>query len=396
MQLRLGFHYHTPAQARDGGIYMPGYMGRFVDGLAAYCDQVICFLHTPRPDEVSLMDYRIQSANVQWVDIGPHASMPKRTLLAYRTTGPIRKHRENLDALLVRGPTPLLPFVARAAGPVPVVLLLVADYIAALKSSSQPYWRKTLICLWAHWNQWAQTRVARRSLTFVNSHQLYEDLESTVPQLVETRTTTLSEDDFFEREDTCQSAPYHLLYTGRLVQSKGLLDMIEAVKLLVQRGENVILDLVGWFSEDASLWKKMQAIAAQKGISDRLKYHGYKTVGPELFHFYQEADVFIIASQSSFEGFPRVIWEAMAHSLPVVATSVGSIPFYLENEHSALVVPPKEPDKLAAAIERLIKSESLRKQLIRNGLAKARENTIDRRSVEIISAITDRLYDTSK
>lgn len=390
--LRLGFHYHTPAQLRDGGIYIPSYLGRFVDGLAAYCDQVICFLHTPRSEEVPLMDYRIQSPNVRWVNIGPHNSMPKRTLLAHRSLGPIRKHRQNLDALLIRGPTPLLPFVARAVGSVPVALLIVGDYVEAAKESPQPWWRKTLIRLWAHWTKWAQMRVARHSLTFVNSHQLYEEFESVVSRLVETRTTTLNEEDFFEREDTCQSKPHHLLYTGRLVRSKGLLDMVEAVRLLVQQGEDVVLDLVGWFSEDESLWEEMQAVAMQKGIRECLAYHGCKTVGPELFQLYKEADLFLIASRAS-EGFPRVIWEAMAHSLPVVATSVGSIPIYLKNEHSALIVPPKDPEQLARAVERLIRSASIRKKLIRNGLSKARENTITKRSAELVSHINNALVD---
>lgn len=96
---------------------------------------------------------------------------------------------------------------------------------------------------------------------------------------------------------------------------------------------------------------------------------------------------------SSFECFPRVIWEAMAHSLPVLATSVGSISLYLENERSALIVSPSEPGQLACAIERLIKSESLRKQLIRDGIAKAHENTIDKRSAELVSHINNVLVD---
>lgn len=382
--LRLGFHYHTPAQPRDGGIYIPGYLGRFVDGLAAYCEQVICFLHTPKPEEVSLMDYRIQSPNVRLVDIGPHASMPIRTLLAHRATGPIGEHRKDLDAMLIRGPTPLLPFVARTAGSIPVALLIVGDYVKAAKESPQPWWRKTLIQLWAHWTKWAQMRVARRSLTFVNSHQLYEELEPRIPRLVETRTTTLSEDDFFEREDTCQSPPYHLLYTGRLVRSKGLLDMVEALRLLVQQDEDVVLDLVGWFSEDASLWDEMQAVAEQKGVRDRVTYHGYKTVGSELFQVYKEADLFLVASYAS-EGFPRVIWEAMAHSLPVVATRVGSIPAFVED--AAMLIEPSNPKILAKAIRRMLQESSLRQRMIRQGLALARQNTLEARSKEMIDRI---------
>ncbi|MCL4439291.1 MAG: hypothetical protein M1609_01475, partial [Firmicutes bacterium] len=113
MALRLGFHYHVPALGGDEGICMPGYQGRFIDSLAAHCEQVICFLHSPRPEEKGLMDYRLQSNNVILVDIGPHVSMPRRLLEARRFVRPVRDRRHDLDVLLIRGPSLLLPSIAR-------------------------------------------------------------------------------------------------------------------------------------------------------------------------------------------------------------------------------------------------------------------------------------------
>ena len=66
--MKLGFYYHVPAIIRNGGIYMPGYQGCFIDNLAKKCEKVVCFFHSPNPSEMGLMDYRIQEENVEWVD----------------------------------------------------------------------------------------------------------------------------------------------------------------------------------------------------------------------------------------------------------------------------------------------------------------------------------------
>jgi glycosyltransferase involved in cell wall biosynthesis len=387
MALRLGFHYHVPAFQKEDGIYTPGYQGRFVDSLAAHCDRLVLFLHTPQSEEAQFLDYRIQSTVVELVPIGPHTRVPLRMLQAWRYVVPqVRRHRAGLDAILLRGPSPLLPIVAWAAQPVPTVLLLVGDYLAGIDDSQQPGWRRELIRAWALWNRWGQDRVARRSLTFVNGRKLYEELKAFVPALLETRTTTLSESDFFVREDACAAPPYHLLYTGRMAAEKGLLDLVEAVALLLERGEDVVLDLVGWPDREDSFLKLLREHAGARGVADRIRYHGYKPIGPELFAFYQQADIFVIASRSS-EGFPRSVWEAMAHSLPVVTTEVGSIPYFVAG--AALLVPPGRPDKMADAISLLLHSPSQRQEQIQRGLALARTNTLEYQVGRMVSLIQE-------
>src|SRR6266568_5448960 len=108
-------------------------------------------------------------------------------------------------------------------------------------------------------------------------------MQPVIPNLVETRTTTLTRADFFDREDTCISAPYHLLYTGRMTRGKGLIEMVEALALLVQAGEDVVLDLVGWPEKGDDVLDEMQQIADRLKVAERVKFHGPKPVGPELF-----------------------------------------------------------------------------------------------------------------
>jgi len=384
--MRLGFHYHVPAIQKDGQIWMPGYLGRFVDSLAQHCDSIVCLLHTPRLEEEKLMDYPLQSNNVSLVALGEHGSLPNRLLHVQNVMRQVRKTHDQMDALLIRGPTPLLPWVAKAAGPVPISLLLVGDQLAGVDDLPQPGWRKEAIRQFWKWNTSQQLEIARNSLTFVNSHLLYKQLEGKVPRLVETRTTTLQESDFFVREDTCQQRPIHLLYTGRMDSAKGLLDMVTALSLLVNAGEDVILDLVGWPEKNSGILEEIRAQSQNEGVADRVIYHGYRPVGPELFEFYKQADIYVIASQSS-EGFPRTIWEAMANGLPVVATRVGSIPDFIEG--SAVLIEPKHQIELAQGISQIIYDPHLRKRNIEGGYSLSMENTIEIQSKKMVDLLIE-------
>ena len=381
--MRLGFHYHTPALMKHGKVCMPGYLGVFVDGLASRCENVVCFQHSPLKHESIQMDYAIKSANVHLESIGPHASVPQRMLFSRRYTKSIREWKTKLDVMLIRGPSPLLPAVAKSAAPLPIALLLVGDYRVNLDDIPQPAFRKALIRIWAEWNYRKQLQVAKNSLTFVNSRILYQELDPHIPNLLETRTSTLSSEIFFHRKDTCQSHPFHLLYTGRITRTKGLLELIEAVNMLIKQGYKVVLDMVGPLVKGDPVLDEIVYWAKDWGIEDRIIYHGYLSFGPDLFQFYQNADIYVLPSY--FEGFPRAIWEAMANSLPVVSTSVGSIPSFISD--AAVLVPPKDVIALFKAIKKLIINPELRQRLIVKGQELARANTMDARVREMVKNI---------
>lgn len=330
------------------------------------------------------MDYELKATNVQLVGLGPHSSIPKRTLTAYGSRDVYRQWEPRLDGLLVRASTPLLPAIASAWNK-PLALLLVSDATAGLENLNQPGWRKVAIQTWARWYQSRQDKIAQRCLTFVNSRLLYEHYHGRVKNLVETRTTTLGDSDFYERNDTCASKPLRLLYAGRISRIKGLFEIVEALSTLVREGFDVVLDLVGMDDPADPILERLADRAKELGVPDRVRYFGYQKAGSELLAFYRQADVYVIASQASSEGFPRTIWEAMASSLPVVATEVGSIPAFASD--AALLVPPKNSAKLTDALRQVLTDAGLRQILIRNGMALARENTLEQRADELIQCM---------
>jgi glycosyltransferase involved in cell wall biosynthesis len=386
--MRLGYYYHIPAIVIDGQIQIAGFFGRFLDSLANYVDYLTVFLHTPDKNENANFDYKIRSHNVNLVLLEPRGSLPYRLLRSRKFVRQINEHKGKLDALIIRGPTPLLPAIANSIQPVPVILQIVGDYVAGVDSLPQPAWRKELIRIWSRYNMRGELQVAKNSLVIVNGRQLYKLFANVALELVELPTTTLIQEDFYYREDTCQERPIQVLYTGRIDPAKGLLDMVRGIALMVKHGEDVVLNIVGWVDSRGNIIDEIEKLTVSLGISGRVIFHGYKALGADLFNYYKKADIFLSASQTS-EGFPRSIWEAMAHGVPVVATSVGSIPDYIGG--AAELIKPMNIQEIANGLQKVLHEPERRKQLIKEGYTLVRNNTLEVRSSEMSIIVGDYL-----
>jgi glycosyltransferase involved in cell wall biosynthesis len=176
------------------------------------------------------------------------------------------------------------------------------------------------------------------------------------------------------------------LYSGVLSPAKGLFELLDALKILVDQSMDVHLHLVGW-EDDAK--KPVEMALREKAkklrVENRLTIHGKKSVGPELNAMYRMADIFVLPSHA--EGFPRVIWEAMANSLPVVASTVGGIPGMLEHQKHAVLIRPKDSSEIAQAVKRVNNDSALRKTLIKGGFELAKGNTLSKQTKNLIDIL---------
>jgi glycosyltransferase involved in cell wall biosynthesis len=114
----------------------------------------------------------------------------------------------------------------------------------------------------------------------------------------------------------------------------------------------------------------LRALAADLGVADCVHWHGYVRNGESLFAIYRSSDVFVLASE--YEGFPRVLYEAMAFGLPVVTTPVAGVPYLLSDGRDCLMVPMDSPERMAAAVARLAAEPELRSAIVENALKTVR------------------------
>lgn len=380
--MNLGFHYHTTFKIVNGTYYVPGYIGVFVNELAKHVKHLYFFQESQPNTNSEEEDYAITNKNISIVDLGPKSTFYKRLLYPESKLKIIDKYLHKIDIFLLRTPSPLSPHIyKRFADKIPVINLLVGNYMRGLTGLAQPIHRKAAIMVLTTYYQYLQNKMISGAHVIVNSHQLLNDNIKRAKDIFLVKTTTINEETFFERSDTCQNKTIHLLFTGRINFQKGLRELVESVGNLKSK-HKIVLDIVGWEEKGKfSYQQHLMDLALKLNVGDRVIFHGKKKIGPELNEFYHNADIYVLPSYH--EGFPRTIWEAMAHSLPVVTTSVGSIPYYLNNE-CALIIEPKNTNLLTDAIDKIITNSELRKKIIKNGYDLVKTCTLEYQTQELV------------
>ncbi len=188
--------------------------------------------------------------------------------------------------------------------------------------------------------------------------------------------------DLYRRPPNRKNSKLRLIRVCRLYPSKDLETLLASVKLLIERGLSLELEIVG--TGDSAYYGQLIHLIEQLHIGPYVKFTGLLP-HEDTMMAYRRADVQVISSLA--EGFPRVIWEGWASSLPLVATTVGGIPAIVQHEQNGLLVPPGDPAALADAITRLHREPELRQTLIANGLAQARDYTRENQAAVIAKAM---------
>lgn len=386
--MKLGFYYHSNYVINSGKIVVPGYIGVFIDSLAASVTELTLFLEKQSDPNSTEEDYELKHSNIKLVSLGEKSSFYHRLLFYHPKLNIFKANIHELDALLIRVPSPLMPPVYfRLKSKLPVIPFVVGNYMKGLWSLEQPFVRKIGVVLINYYYQLLHNKMIKNAQIFVNSKELYQDNVHYAKQTTLVKTTTLTQADFYKRENTCEGNEIHILYTGRINYQKGLRELIESIAYL-KNDYQLHLDIVGWEEGTSFNYEKgLLQLALDLNISDRIHFHGKKELGEALNSFYRSADIYAIPSYH--EGFPRTIWEAMANSLPVIATTVGSIPHYLKSEENCLLIPPRNSNELAKSIIRIINDKELRKKLVENGYKLAQEATLEKQTQILISKIAE-------
>jgi colanic acid/amylovoran biosynthesis glycosyltransferase len=158
--------------------------------------------------------------------------------------------------------------------------------------------------------------------------------------------------------------PDLVLAVARLVEKKGLEDLVEACGLLAVRGTAVRLEIVG----DGPLRARLEAVAAQAAAD--VAFHG--PLPQELvLPLYRRAAVVclpcVVLSTGDRDALPTSLLEAMALGAPVVSTRVGGIAELVVHEQTGLLVPERDPEALADALAKVLADQSLAAGLAERG-----------------------------
>jgi len=160
-----------------------------------------------------------------------------------------------------------------------------------------------------------------------------------------------------------------ILSVARLVEKKGLDDLLAALDILRLRGRRLKLEIIG----TGPLRETLKAQVKQLDLHDRVRLLGAQP-HEAVCLAYRRASVFAlpcrVAADGDRDGIPNVLIEAVASGVPVVSTPVSGIPELIETDRTGLLVEPNHPAMLADALDRVLQSPELRARLTEAARAK--------------------------
>lgn len=182
--------------------------------------------------------------------------------------------------------------------------------------------------------------------------------------------TTLKKKDIPPKEmQTEDSSKSHIVFAGRLSHEKNLLRLIQAIDQLNKSGDAVRCTIVG----SGELKGKLEQLAAS--LDAPVDFAGQipneKLIESRFLH----ADVFVLPSLEERQG--KVLLEAMACSIPVVASNTGGIPTVITHNVNGLLCSPRSTTDIALKIRNIIQSNKLKIKLAENGYRYAKEHALD-------------------
>ncbi len=141
--------------------------------------------------------------------------------------------------------------------------------------------------------------------------------------------------------------PLRLIFVGRIIRTKGILDAIRAVAHASGK-RRIQLDVLG----TGDLLETCRNEAVRLGIADRVFFHG-RVSREEVFEGYRQADVFFFPSFREPSG--NVVFEALSQGLPVITSTEGG-PGYVVDATCGMRVPPSDPESYPKHLADCIKS----------------------------------------
>lgn len=152
-----------------------------------------------------------------------------------------------------------------------------------------------------------------------------------------------------------------LLFLSNLIESKGVLVLLDACRILAHDNVRFECVFVGAETDEMTAATFEREVEA-RGLKDYVSYAG-KKYGSDKEDEFDKADIFVFPTFYPNECFPLVLLEAMQHALPCISTSEGAIPGIIEEGVTGLIVPRQSPEATAEAISRLLDSAELRRRM---------------------------------
>ena len=163
-----------------------------------------------------------------------------------------------------------------------------------------------------------------------------------------------------------------IITVSRLVEKKGLVYSIMAVKKLIRQFPNLEYTIVGDGPLKQKLLRLIRSLKLEKNV---------RLTGPmdnfSALKMVANSDIFVLpcirSKNGDMDGTPTALMEAMALEVPVISTKISGIPELIENGKEGFLVKPENVEQLANALKILLQDEDIRRKMGKRGRKKIEE-----------------------
>ncbi len=188
------------------------------------------------------------------------------------------------------------------------------------------------------------------------------------------------------RESKQGRSEYIISMIGRITPLKGHTYFLKAMAQVVRTLPFVRIWIIGDVPQKKELYKQeLQVLVKRLGLTEHVDFLGNRSDVPQLL---SQTDVLVLSSTVP-EAFGRVILEAQAAGVPVVATKVGGVVEIIDDEKTGLLVLPKDTETMAKAVIRLLRDPKLAQNLVTD----ARKKLETQYTLEHMASQTIKVYE---
>ncbi|AGB16227.1 glycosyltransferase [Halovivax ruber XH-70] len=349
--MRIGFFHDGAGTRQAGGIAV--YTRRMAIELARLCDVTVCTTAGPATaplsdagvDIVELppVDSTVASSAAAILPLGPQDVSKLRMVASAHRSGVLDRLERQVDVLVTF--QALDDVILSRLVDVPTVRGFHSDFTQGIGS--------------AIWERFTKTTTHVANSAFLAERVATEfgcDVDAIIHPGVDPDHFNPDRRPAFRRDRAT------LLFVGRLVEPKGIYDLVDAVAHVERPLE---LCVVGAGEADA-----VRRYARRRGVDAAVQLEG-ELPHDRLPGYYAAADVFCLPTHA--ESFGMANLEAMACGTPVVTTTVGGIETYFRAGTDGIAVSPGAPSELADAIDTLLGDDDRRQSAAIHGRRRARE-----------------------
>lgn len=228
--------------------------------------------------------------------------------------------------------------------------------------------------------RWLLPLVYRNTTVILLSWKLYPDVE----KVVKREQVMICPNGIPDIDQIPHRQPHaipHLLFLSNLIESKGVIDLLDACKILKDKGYRFVCNFVGGETKDINA-ERFNAEVKKRGLDQTVCYLGSK-YGESKMKQYADNDMLVFPTCN--DCFPLVLLEAMQNKLPTVSTDVGGIPDIVSNGETGLICEKHFPNDLADKIEKLLDNPEIAIRMGEEGRKRFLENYTISKHEEVVN-----------